>query len=774
VDWWAWGEEAFAEARRRDVPIFLSIGYSTCYWCHVMERESFEDEAIARQMNDGFVCIKVDREERPDVDDVYMAATVITTGHGGWPMSVFLEPKTLRPFLCGTYFPAKAMAGFDRGAGGRPTFPQLMQMVSEAWRERREAVEEQARQIGEAVREQLGASAGPVELSQGHVANAVSMLLRMFDRVHGGFGSAPKFPQPVFLEFLLDVRERVEEDATRAAIDEAVRKTLDAMMIGGIRDHVGGGFHRYAVDATWTVPHFEKMLYDNAQLASVYARAARVYGDAEYARVVHETLTNALVEFTVEGAWGFASAQDAEVDGREGMNYVWTADEVRAALRAKRPAIAAPQFGTEDDAEFAIRVYGLDEEPNFRDPHHPDSPSSHVLRLRARLDVLAEEWGFTPAVAAERLARVNRSLLSARYGRKQPRRDDKIIASWNGLMMAGGVAGYELLGEGHFAEMARSAANSLLARMRRSDGLLLRSVRGEMAGPAGVFEDYSFVIHGLLAVHRLEPGVAKYLAAAVELLGVATREFGDGAGGFYDTAAGRTDLFVRGRSTHDGAVPSGASVMLHNLIDLGEITGEPQYFERAVALLASISPAIARSPVGAINATRGLLRLLVRGEERPGTISKNMARGDSDESGSATESPEFLPVEVYASVDRVTVGKELPAELKVLVRIAEGHHVIAADPGEGDVAASLTPFRVGVVGGTGIAVYADYPEGEEYGVAQVGMVRVYRGEFEMSIVLEAEGEWKGTPLVSVTYQACTESECLRARVVELDVAVDRG
>jgi len=277
VDWWAWGEEAFAEARRRNVPIFLSIGYSTCYWCHVMERESFEDEAIARQMNDGFVCIKVDREERPDVDDVYMAATVITTGHGGWPMSVFLEPKTLKPFLCGTYFPAKPMAA----AGGRPTFPQLMEMVSGAWRERRSAVEEQAKQIGEAVREQVSASAGPVELSQGHVANAVSMLLRMFDRVHGGFGSAPKFPQPVFLEFLLDVRERVDEDATRAAIDEGVRKTLDAMMIGGIRDHVGGGFHRYAVDATWTVPHFEKMLYDNAQLASVYARAARGYGDAE-------------------------------------------------------------------------------------------------------------------------------------------------------------------------------------------------------------------------------------------------------------------------------------------------------------------------------------------------------------------------------------------------------------------------------------------------------------------------------------------------------------
>lgn len=759
-----------------------------------MERESFEDEAIARQMNEGFVCIKVDREERPDIDDVYMAATVITTGHGGWPMSVFVEPKTLKPFLCGTYFPAKAMAP----AGARPTFPQVMEMVSGAWREKRDEVEAQARQIGEAVREQLGASAGPVELSQGHVANAVSMLLRMFDRVHGGFGSAPKFPQPVFLEFLLDVRERVEEDATRAAIDEAVRKTLDAMMIGGIRDHVGGGFHRYAVEATWTVPHFEKMLYDNAQLASVYARAARVYGDAEYARVVEEALEYVRREMWLAGG-GFASAQDAEVDGREGLNYLWTSEELRAAV------------GDAVDASFAIEVYGLKHGPNFRDPHHAEMPAVNVLRMSERLDRAAERMGMSGSMLRTRMHGINRALLAARSRRKQARRDDKVISSWNGLMMAALVDGYELLGDARLAEMARGVAEAMLhsatstnspplsSPLRSNDtarvgtGLgaqdvslsssprdrgggvrLPRSICHGVVGPSGVFEDYAFVIHGLLAVHRLEPGVAKYLAAAVELLGVATREFGDGAGGFFDTSAGRADLFVRGRSTHDGAVPSGASVMLHNLIDLGEITGEASYLERAVALLASISPAVAQSPVGAINSTRGLLRLLVRGEEKPGTLSRTVGMERASVERTAGVSAEFLPVEIYASVDRVMVGRDVPAELKVLVRIAEGHHVIAADPGEGDRAARLTPFRVGVIGGAGIAAYADYPEGEEYGVAEVGKVRVYRGEFELTIVLEADGEWKGTPLVSVTYQACTETECLRARVVELDVAVDRG
>jgi uncharacterized protein YyaL (SSP411 family) len=363
VAWFPWGDEAIAEARRRDVPIFLSIGYSTCYWCHVMERECFESEEIARQMNDRFVCVKVDREERPDLDDLYMTATQLLTGHGGWPMSVFLEPQGLRPFWAGTYFPPEPRHGV-------PSFPQVLDAMSRAWTERRGEVLEQAASVAEGVRQHMVSEEAPVGLGLPQVTEAGRDLLKRFDRVHGGFGGAPKFPQPVFLEFLLDLRAAAADDATRDAIDQAVRRTLDRMAIGGVFDQVGGGFHRYSVDERWLVPHFEKMLYDNAQLAQVYARAAVVYSDDFYATIARRTLDYALREMTSsEGA--FYSAQDAEVDGREGGNYVWTPEEIRAALPP-------------EDAGFAIKVYGADAGPNFRDPHYPDSSSTNVLFLRER------------------------------------------------------------------------------------------------------------------------------------------------------------------------------------------------------------------------------------------------------------------------------------------------------------------------------------------------------------------------------------------------------
>ncbi|VAX41454.1 Uncharacterized protein YyaL, partial [hydrothermal vent metagenome] len=330
VAWWPWGEEAFAEARRRDVPIFLSIGYSTCYWCHVMERESFEHAEIAALLNECFVCIKVDREERPEVDNLYMAATQVSTGRGGWPMSLFLEPEQLRPFYCGMYFPAEAKPGMQG-----PTFPQLLEGMAGAWAEQREGVVQQAAQIAEAVREHLaggaGAAGAPVPVGSRDVERAVERLLAGFDQVHGGFGAAPKFPQTVYAEFLLDAREQVSEPTTREAIDRVVRASLDAMAIGGIRDHVGGGFHRYATDAAWTVPHFEKMLYDQALLARLFVRAAAVYDDAEYKRVVREILEFVLREMT-STAGGFFSAQDAEVDGREGLNYLWTPTQIAEVL----------------------------------------------------------------------------------------------------------------------------------------------------------------------------------------------------------------------------------------------------------------------------------------------------------------------------------------------------------------------------------------------------------------------------------------------------------
>src|ERR1043165_6403662 len=313
VDWFPWGIEAFAEARKRGVPIFLSIGYSTCYWCHVMERECFESEEIAAQMNRGFLCIKVDREERPDLDDIYMAATQMTTGRGGWPMSVFLEPEKLRPFYCGTYFPPEPR-------GGMRSFPQILEAISGAWKNERDEVAQQSETLANAVREHLGTVESTVPVGLGHVSKAAQTLLRMLDRVHGGFGSAPKFPQPVFLEFLLDIREVAADEATRDATDQALRLTLDRMACGGMNDQIGGGFHRYSVDEKWLVPHFEKMLYDNAQLAAVYARAGTIYNDDFYRRTARRTIEYILKEMT-QPSGAFSSAQDAEVDGREGGNY---------------------------------------------------------------------------------------------------------------------------------------------------------------------------------------------------------------------------------------------------------------------------------------------------------------------------------------------------------------------------------------------------------------------------------------------------------------------
>ncbi len=280
VDWWPWGEEAFEEARRRNVPIFLSIGYSTCYWCHVMERESFEDETTAKVMNERFVCIKVDREERPDVDDLYMAATQALTGRGGWPMSVWLEPESLKPFYAGTYFPPEPRHGM-------PAFTDLLVGISEAWTNQQDEVVAQANSLAEAVTHQLQHNESPVIIGEDQISEAVSGLVGIFDQRFGGFGGAPKFPQPTYIEFLLTIRGSADAD-TKKVIDTAVRTTLDAMLVGGIRDHVGGGFHRYSVDQSWTVPHFEKMLYDQGQLLSVYAKAAAVYSDAEYQRTATE------------------------------------------------------------------------------------------------------------------------------------------------------------------------------------------------------------------------------------------------------------------------------------------------------------------------------------------------------------------------------------------------------------------------------------------------------------------------------------------------------
>lgn len=755
VDWWPWSDEAIAEARRRDLPIFLSIGYSTCYWCHVMERESFENERTAAVLNEHFVPVKVDREQRPDLDDIYMAATIMLTGRGGWPMSVFLEPARLRPFWAGTYFP-------DEPRHGMPSFRQLLEGMAGAWRDQRGEVDAQAEQLAGAVAEQLAGERRPVAVGAPQVTEAVEALLRQFDRTHGGFGGAPKFPQPVFLGLLLAARAHAGDEATTTAIDAAARTTLDRMALGGLFDQIGGGFHRYAVDAVWLVPHFEKMLYDNAQLACVYARAARIYDDAFYRRITRRTLDYLLREMTDAndpGGAGFFSAQDAEVDGREGQNYLWSPEELRDALGA-------------DDADLAIRVYGLDKGANFRDPHHPEDDAKNILRLDARPAGLAGALGLDEAGLLARLDAINAELYRVRARRPQPHLDDKVIAAWNGLAIAGLVAGADALGEPRYFDAAERAARFVLGAMRHADGSLRRVWRAGVCTTPGFLDDHAFMIKGLLALHRSEHARTRdHLDAAVGLLEHATRAFGDGAGGFFDTREGQQDLFVRARTSHDGALPSGAGVMLDNLITLAEVTGEDRWLGPAVASLASLSGAIQANPLGSSNATGQLPRLMAMGDR----LGERATFADASERSAPTRAPRV--VDVLADTDGVVVTDAEPAAFHLRLRIRPPHHVVAADPGpDGE---GLVPLRVGLLSGQGVGVYADYPEGEAHGVAEVGSVRVHHGEIDFQVVLErAEGTGvgPGTPVLGVTFQACTDTECLAPQTVRLavDVTLDAG
>jgi uncharacterized protein len=769
VDWYPWGDEAFAEARRRDVPILLSIGYSTCYWCHVMERESFENAEIGALLSKNFVCIKVDREERPDVDDIYMSAVVLTRGSGGWPLNVFLDPHTLKPFWAGTYFPPEPR-------GGMPGLPQITESIAAAWRDKREDVIAQSQRVAEAIADHLAAKAMPESLDESCVKEALTQLLKMFDRNHGGFGGAPKFPQPVFLDFLLDVRRSAGDDSTADAVDEAISRTLTKMAIGGIYDHVGGGFHRYSVDATWTVPHFEKMLYDNAQLATTYARAIEAGTDnAFFANVLRGTLDFVLREMT-SGGGAFFSAQDAEVDHREGLNYLWTEAQIRAAL-AESAGDAQNAGGAGgagdvrlDDAALAVKVYSLDLGANFQDPHHPDEPASNVLRMHDRPERMAASLGVEPGILSERLASINARLYRVRSARKQPHLDDKVLTAWNGMMIAAFARGARVLREQRYLDAAQNAAAFLLQKHVDESGELRRVSREGPPRTAAFLEDFAFFVQGLIEVHRTlltagASGSTPFLDAAAALASRADQLFSDTMGGLYDTRAGQSDLFVRVATTHDGAIPCGSSVMLHNLIDLYELTDDTAYRERALRLAGGLSAHINHGPVGSINATRAVYRLLIAGAG-----DELAALGSSPARETREAKAEVFPVEVYASTERVTIPVHEPGAIKLSVRILPGYHVPAADPGPGG--RNLIPFRVGLVGGSGLNVFADYPSGEAFGPSRD--LLAYTGEFELTVVLERAGEWRGTPLISVSFQACTETECLRPQSIELDVALDRG
>jgi len=751
VQWKIWSDEAFAEAVERDVPVFLSIGYSTCYWCHVMERESFENEAIASLMNEKYVCIKLDREEHPEIDEIYMAATTITTGSGGWPMSVFLEPKQRRPFWAGTYFPPEPRYS-------RPSFPQVLDSLSEAYKNKRAEVIEQSQAIADAVGEQIATDQQPVPVGIKHIQGAVAGLLSRLDRVNGGFGGlggAPKFPQPVFMELLLDARPLVDAD-TKAAIDQSVKMTLDRMGTGGIFDQVGGGFHRYSTDEFWLVPHFEKMLYDNGQLLNLYARAAEMYDDAFYKRIARRTADYVLSEMrdqsTDAGTTGFYSAQDAEVNHREGQNYLWTPNQIREALE------------NQDDAEFAIKIYGLDIGTNFQDPHHPEEPASNVLRLDKRPDLLAADLGMSRQAFHAKLDPINERLYAVRALRDQPRMDDKVICAWNAMLISGLTRAGVVLGEYRYIEAARHGAGFLLDTMQTPDGQLARSRRDHQSTiPAGL-EDHSILLEALINLAVAENDDS--LWTPIERLFITARKhFESTPGVYHDTRKGRTDLFIRPRTLHDGATPSGVGVMALVMAQMVEISGEDRWNDWAVDSLKGVSAAIATNPISVANSTRALIAMMTQ-KDRIGDRYA-FAGAATDQQQPAPKGP----VTVFVSEEEIVVTDDTPASFSVALEIDEPFHIVAADPGSTDAAKLLIPLRVGLTQGQGVAVYAQYPDGEPLGEGE-NLISVHHGRIEFEVAVEKAdgiGPTPGEPILGITFQPCDESQCLAPVTVRLPI-----
>ncbi|PFG39959.1 hypothetical protein ATJ97_2479 [Georgenia soli] len=541
VAWQEWGEEAFAEARRRDVPVLLSVGYAACHWCHVMAHESFEDPDVAAVLNSGFVSIKVDREERPDVDAVYMTATTAMTGQGGWPMTCFLTPDG-EPFFCGTYYP-------------RAQFLQLLGAVREAWTTRRDQVDATGANVARALG-QMARAASPDALDEDALDGAVAALSEDFDPVHGGFGGAPKFPPSPVLEFLLRHHARTgDDDALRM-----VEATCEAMARGGMYDQLAGGFARYSVDARWIVPHFEKMLYDNAQLLRVYLHLHRATGSALAERVVRETADFLLRDLgTPQGA--FASSLDADAAGVEGLTYVW------------KPAQLAEVLGPDDGAR-AAELLSVTDLGTFE-------RGSSTLQLRREPEDRA--WW----------ADVRERLLTARAERPQPGRDDKVVTSWNGLTIAALAEAGVLLQEPAYLDAARACAEFVLAT-HLVDGRLRRASRdGVVGAAAGVADDHGNLAEGLLALHQAT-GEPRWLEAAGDLLETALTHFADGAGGFFDVADDAERLVTRPKDPSDNVEPSGQSSLGGALLTYSALTGSSRHREAAESALAAAG-AIARA-----------------------------------------------------------------------------------------------------------------------------------------------------------------------------------
>jgi len=580
VDWFPWGEEAFVRAREGNRPIFLSIGYSTCHWCHVMERESFENQAIADLLNRHYVPIKVDREERPDVDRIYMTFVQATTGGGGWPMSVWLTPE-LQPFFGGTYFPPEARYG-------QPGFASILTEIAGAWAANQVEVVESARDMVEQLQRQAAFDAlrpGPPAIDASLLDSGFYAFRRSFDSRYGGFGGAPKFPRPSVLNFLLRYHAGAKN---REALD-MVLLTLREMASGGMHDQLGGGFHRYSVDGRWFVPHFEKMLYDQAQLAISYLEAFQITGQTPYADTARRTLDYVLRDMT---AGGFYSAEDAdsaadpahpEVKG-EGAFYIWSAQEIRTL--AGDPA-----------AGWFCYRYGVEEAGNVASDPQGEFTGRNILYQAHNVEETARRFGRPEEEVRAALQRAEVALLEARSRRPRPHLDDKILTAWNALMISAFAKGGAVLAEPRYARAARAAADFLLARLwDPATGLLLRRYREGQAAVPGFLEDYAMLAQGLLDLYEMQFDLA-HLEAAARITEKQMELFEDREGGGFFGAAAQPDLIVRVKEDYDGAEPSGNSVSVMNLLRLARMTGRAEFRQSAERTLAAFTSRLAAAPI---------------------------------------------------------------------------------------------------------------------------------------------------------------------------------
>lgn len=563
VDWYPWSEEAFEKAQREDKPIFLSIGYSTCHWCHVMEGESFEDEEVAELLNDSFVSIKVDREERPDIDHIYMAVCQGLTGQGGWPLTVIMTPEK-KPFFAGTYFPKHSMYG-------RNGLTDILNQVSQAWQKERDKVLDAGEKITEALQTRLKTTESG-KWSEDMLDQAYREFRSSFDSRYGGFGGAPKFPRPHDLMFLLRYWKKKNEPTAL----EMVEKTLEGMVQGGIWDHIGFGFARYAVDEKWLVPHFEKMLYDNALLAYTFVETYQATGKDLYAQVAQDIFTYVLRDMThPEG--GFYSAEDADSEGEEGKFYLWTPDEVEDVL------------GEEEGALFC-ECLDITPGGNFEGKSIPN-------RLYDTLEGVASRHELSPKELKERLDSSRRHLFDAREKRVHPHKDDKVLTSWNGLMIAALARGARALGVAEYAQVAEKAVEFLFRRLQKKDGRLLARYREGESALLGYVDDYAFLVWGLLELYEATFR-SRYLQEAIRLSRDMLDLFGDKeAGGLFFYGKDGEKLLTRTKEVYDGATPSGNSVAALNLVRLARITGEPEWSREAHRQLEAFGGSVSQTPM---------------------------------------------------------------------------------------------------------------------------------------------------------------------------------